>query len=125
MARLPWHRGFPARDLVCTVATDVDDHDLVILLTYPDGLGDVVIRDRVLAAFEVDDRQNLPHLPRDAERSGVRFGGQRMQTLAFLRQPFDRRAPRDAMRASIHALTELITGTPIERLAQERERLHP
>src|SRR5258707_10632111 len=113
MARLPRHRGLPARDLVCAVASNVDDHDLVILMTHPHGLADVVIRNRVLAAFEVDDGHHLAYVSRNTKGSCVRFGRQRVETLTFLGEPFDRRAPRDAVRASIHSLTELITGTPV------------
>ena len=83
----------------------------VTLLTHPHGLADEHLGHRVLAAFEVDDRHTLAHLARDAKRRRVRFGRQRMQTLAFLRQPFDRRALRDAVRASIHPLTESIAIT--------------
>ena len=38
---------------------------------------------------------------------------QRVETLAFVCQPFDRRAARDAVGTSIHPLTERIAGTPI------------
>jgi hypothetical protein len=101
------------RDLVGAVGSEVDDHDLVILLTNPDGLADVVIRDRVPATVEGDDRLDLAHATRDAEGSRIRFGWQRMQPLAFVRQPFERRAARDAVRARIHPLTECTAGTPI------------
>src|SRR5207248_11387002 len=50
--RLAWHRRFPTRDLVCAVATDVDDDDLVLLLPHPDLLADVVIRHGILATFD-------------------------------------------------------------------------
>jgi hypothetical protein len=44
VSRLARPRGCPARDLVCAVAANVDDDDLVILLTHPNVLADVVIR---------------------------------------------------------------------------------
>src|SRR5262249_53648862 len=100
MTRLAWYGRLPTRDFMWPVAADVHDHDLVILLPHPDALAGVVIRHRVLAALEVDDRQVLAHVARDAEHRGVWFGRQRMESLAFLGQPLVRRAACGTVRTS-------------------------
>src|SRR5438477_3787442 len=55
VAWLAWPGRFPARDLVCTITTDVDDDDRIIVLADPYFLADVIVRNRVLATFELDD----------------------------------------------------------------------
>src|SRR2546421_10560322 len=99
MAWLSSHGRFPTCDLVRTVAPDVHDDDLIVLLANPHLLADVVIWHRVLATVELNHWHALAHLAADAEGCGVRLGRQRVEPLAFLRQPFDRRAARDTVRA--------------------------
>ncbi len=89
-------------------ARDVDDDDFVVLLTEPHVLANVVIRRRVLAAFELHHGHALAHAARDAERGGERFRWQWVQPLPLLDQPFDRRAARRAMRSSIRAFCERV-----------------
>src|SRR5712691_11161533 len=111
VARLPRHGGFPARDLVGAVATDVDDDDLVVLLAHPDVLADVVIRHRVLATVELHERQILTHPARDAEDAREWLGWQRVEPLSLLSQPLDRWAARGAMRSGVEPLTYDVAGT--------------
>ena len=67
-------RSAPNAHLACAGATNVDDDDLVIVLAHPDVLADVVIRHRILATIELDDRQVLSHTTRDAEDRRDRLG---------------------------------------------------
>jgi hypothetical protein len=74
-------------------------HDLVILLADPDVLADEVIRHRIFATVELDDRHVLTYATRHTEGSGERFGRQRVEPFSLLSQPLDRRAARGAMRS--------------------------
>src|SRR5438552_14770381 len=118
VTRLPRDGGFPARDLMCAVATNVDDDDLVVLLAHPDVLADVVIRHRVLAAVELHERHILAHPACDAEHGCERRVWQRVEPFSLLSQPLDRRAARGPMRSGIESLTHVVA--PEAQLGEAR-----
>src|SRR4051794_27626145 len=114
VARLTRHGRFPARDLVRTMAADVNDDDLIVVLPHPDLLASVVVGHRVLATFELDDRQVLTDAAGHAEDGSERVGWQWMQTLLLLSQPLDRRAAGGSVWSRIDPRTELIArGTEL------------
>jgi hypothetical protein len=102
------HVGFPTRDLVRTVAADVDNDDLVVLVAHPHALPDVCVWHGVLATLELNDRHVLARASCDAESRSERLRGQRVESLLFLDQPLDRRAARRSMGSGIDPLTPVL-----------------
>src|SRR5437763_2130942 len=84
MARLSRHGRCPTCDLVRTVAPDVHDDDLIVVLADPHLLADVVIWYGILATVELNHRHQLADLAANAEGRGVCLSWQRMEPLAFL-----------------------------------------